>query len=248
MLRHALRDAIRHLRNVIDHARHGGRCELDGEVFDLPARVPREIRRALRCGAYEAPERALIAAHLPSNLPVVELGGSIGVVGRFIGRKIDSGVRHLVVEANPALPALCREVARGASDRPVEVISAALDYSGRATIAFKRSSGLLDSRVVPSGRSGAIEVPVVRLAELRERLGSPSAWSLVADIEGAEYDLFSQDVAEFGGCRALILEMHPAAFAERGATLDDFLAMVTARGFRLVEQVGMVAAFTRDAD
>ncbi len=248
MLRYALRDSIRHLRNVIDHLRTGGRCVLDGEVFDLPARVPRDIRKALREGTYEAPERALIAAHLPAGVPVIELGGSIGVVSRFVGRKIGPAVRHLVVEANPALPDLCREIARGESDRPVEVISAAVDYSGRSTIAFKRSSGLLDSRVVAPGRPGAIEVPVVRLADLRARLGAPAAWSLVVDIEGAEYDLFSQPDAEFAGCVFLVLEMHPDAFAERGATLDDFLALVAARGFRPVEQVGMVAAFARDAD
>ena len=247
MLRHALRDGFRLIRNVIERLRHGARVELDGEVFDLPAWIPASIRRALRDGSYEAPERRFVAAHLPSDLPVVELGGSIGVVGRFVGRKIGPGMRHLVVEANPALGRTCARTAKGEVDRPLEVITAAVAYGDGGAIWFKTSSGLLDSRVVAAGTPGAIAVPFVHLRELRDRLGGAGDYSLVCDIEGAEYELFSQPDAEFEGCRAAILEMHPSAYAARGASLADFMALVAARGFELVERSDNVAAFVRPA-
>lgn len=245
MLRHALRDGIRLVRNVIDRLRHGSRVDLDGEVFDLPAWIPASIRRAMREGTYEAPERRFVAAHLPSDLPVVELGGSIGVVARFVGRKIGPGVRHLVVEANPALTETCARTARGGIDRPVEVIAAAVAYGDGGKIWFKTSSGLLDSRVVAAGTAGAIAVPFVHLRDLRDRLGGAGDYSLVCDIEGAEYELFSQPDEEFAGCRAAILEMHPSAYAARGASLQAFLDLVAARGFVLVERSDNVAAFAR---
>ncbi|NLH80175.1 MAG: FkbM family methyltransferase [Phyllobacteriaceae bacterium] len=245
MLRHALRDTFRLVRNVIDRLRHGARVELDGEIFDLPAWIPASIRRAMRDGSYEAPERRFVADHLPSDLPVVELGGSIGVVGRFVGRKIGPGRRHLVVEANPALTRTCATIAKGEVDRPLEVIAAAVAYSDVGKIWFKTSSGLLDSRVVAAGTPGAIAVPTVRLRDLRRRLGEAADYSLVCDIEGAEYELFSQPVEEFDGCRAAILEMHPAAYEARGGSLQTFLDLVAAKGFVLVERSDNVAAFAR---
>lgn len=246
LLRHLPRELSRGFRNWVDHLRFGSRCKLEGETFEVPALIASHVKHSIRSGEYEAAERSLIARCLPEELPVIELGGSLGIVSRFIGRRIGPDRRHVIVEANPSLDKVCLALATGGEERNCEVVSAAVDYSGKTSISFKASSWLLDSRVVPDGTSGAIRVPTVRLSDLRrEHLGDREDYSLVCDIEGAEFDLFSQPREEFDGCRFLLIEIHPWAFARRGKTEAEFSALVEAHGFRLMEAQGIVAAYER---
>ena len=73
---------------------------------------------------WEEHERHVIDSYLRPDLPVVELGGCLGVVSCHINKKLDRPERHVVIEANPGvLPTLeknrelnnCRFVIRHAA-------------------------------------------------------------------------------------------------------------------------------------
>ena len=75
--------------------------EIDGikvRVNDLP--TSRKIRRHLRRGQYENPEREMVKKFLRPGDQVLELGASLGVVACFIGRQTDPGGRLVSVEPN----------------------------------------------------------------------------------------------------------------------------------------------------
>src|SRR5688572_27871524 len=83
----------------------GNQVVIDGSRFDLSNPVigtPQKAGFLLR--NYENGERTALRL-IPSaiGLPVIELGGSIGVVACISSQHFGNPERHVVVEANPAL-------------------------------------------------------------------------------------------------------------------------------------------------
>jgi FkbM family methyltransferase len=225
---------------------------IDGMTFRLPDSASVAARKEITKGRYELPERTLVRRHLPPSLPVVELGGAYGIVSRVIGTRLAAGVSHVVVEANPALIDLCRENAKaGPAHRP-EIVTAAISYSGAPTVSFNVTPGTHDSRLAGAGEDGTVTVPAVTLSQLLSDHGLNVNYSLVVDIEGAEFDLFEHEAAALRDCAVAIVEVHPCVFAENGRSEEDFLALVEARGFDVIERCGAVYALrnrrTNDKD
>lgn len=216
--------------------RSGGRYRYAGIEVDLPPDAALELRYDVARGRYERHERHLIAHHLPPGLPVIELGGSLGLVSAFIGSRLDPGVPMVIVEANPALIGYCRANApRGGGERPIEIVNAALAYGG-AAVEFWVHRNTLGSRLAPEGVSerDKVRVPAVSLAELAARFAGD--YSLVADIEGAEFDLFEREREALRRCAFAIVEHHPKVFAEQGRAPERFMALVAEAGFEIVEE------------
>lgn len=115
----------------------GGTYPMDGVNFTMPLGSHPSPRRAVLRGDYEANERELIAAHLPPDLPVIELGGSYGIVSHAIRKRLAPTSTLVVVEANPTMIRTCRaNVALGGSPERTHVVQAALAY-GDARVRFK---------------------------------------------------------------------------------------------------------------
>ncbi len=96
----------------------------------LPPRAGLGVRSSLLRDKYERDEAAMILRHLPADLPVIELGGSLGVISALIRSRLSPGTRHLIVEANPALIEICAGNAAGKADGLSEVVNAAVHYDG----------------------------------------------------------------------------------------------------------------------
>jgi hypothetical protein len=52
-------------------------------------------------------------------------------------------------------------------------------------------------------------VPAVRLSSLLGRLGT-DGFSLVCDVEGAEWGLVEKEISALDRCRQMIIEVHPS--------------------------------------
>ena len=83
----------------------GNRVRVDSCTFLVshPA-ITTAAKSLFLLGGYERAERELLKAHLDRSRPVVELGGSVGVVACVTKNKLlRNRHEHIVVEANPEL-------------------------------------------------------------------------------------------------------------------------------------------------
>jgi Methyltransferase FkbM domain len=61
-------------------------------------------------------------------------------------------------------------------------------------------------------------------------------FDLVCDIEGAELDLIRNDADILSRCRLAIVEIHPDVFADKGASEQEFIALLVRAGLEIVDR------------
>lgn len=213
----------------------GNKGRLEGLVFELShplIATPLKSRFLLR--SYETEARRLIARYLPADLPVVELGGSIGVVSCFTNRRLKRPEAHVVVEAAVDLVPLLK----GNRDRNgcrFEVLHAAIAY-GVETVTFYPSDRFNEGSVFGGGTPGTA-VPASTLASILELRGFAAA-SLICDIEGSELDLIAAEGETLRDrIRWIIMETHGFEKAAKARTGLEGL------GFTLVGEFGNNQAY-----
>lgn len=239
----------RRLRLAFYHWRHGPGFSYHGIPIAIPDEIPFGIKKQLMRNRYEEPERRLIERFVDPAQPLIELGGSLGVLSAYTGRRLAPETPFLVVEANPRIVEACRTNARAGRgpDGRLTVMNCALAY-GASEVSFPVGDNVHVNRLsaVRPDRQQTATVPAHTLAELRRELDDRAGpYTLVMDIEGSEYDVLVNDREALKSCALAIIETHPHLFAERGKTLDDFLDLARDNGFDILAQDGNTFAFHR---
>jgi FkbM family methyltransferase len=239
---------LNRLTSRIDVWRRGSKYTLDGTTFTMPVTSPRNVTKGLRDGSYEGPERRMIAKWLAKDLPVVELGGSYGIISHCIRKHIAADQRLVIVEANPTLLPVCAANVGLAGSAPcTRIIGAAIAYGDGPTVRFAVSEGMHDSRLASDrDMDHVVEVPAITLGSLLRTEAIAGPYSLVCDIEGAEFDVLLHDKAALANCVCIVLELHPWPFMERGASVSAFRGMVKDAGFSIVDEDAQVIVARRD--
>lgn len=236
-------------RRVRAHLRtNGSSFDFHGQSVRVPDGVDIALVNALIKSKYEREETAFVKTHLPAYAPVIELGGSLGIVSALIGSQLDPNVLHLIVEANPYLIEICQENAsqRGARSA-TKVVNAALSYEGPQvsfTIGDNEHVSRLSSTPKPIWGGRMITVEAVTLAALHARIGAPEGYSLVCDIEGAEIAMVEHDEETLARAGLIVLETHPAFYTGGEAEAAMLCARITALGFTEIARDGAVVVFT----
>ena len=225
-------------------ARHNGDFVHRGLRLSIPDTVKRDVRHMIVAGDYENEEFELASKWVPQDLPVIELGGCLGVVSAHLRRTIGSDQSLIVVEANPNIIDTCRDNAsRPAPDSPTEVVCGAIAY-GVDEVAFHLRRNLHVSRIADNDAEANFVCPAYTLSQLAERFGERS-FTLVCDIEGGEYDLFREDGKVLMRCDVAIVETHPQMFEGDAAKNDALLADAEAVGLHQVDAIGDVIVLKR---
>lgn len=185
----------------------GNRVRLEKCRFSVnhPA-IPTWRKSLFLFNRYEIEERRAVARVLDPELPVVEFGGSIGVVACITNRRLRHPGQHVVVEANGDLIPLLEQNRRRNRAR-FTVLHKAVAY-GTPDVLFHLDD-FLSGRV--QGAPGrAVRVPTVSLREIVDEFGFARC-TLICDIEGEEIELVrrEKDVLH-DRVATLIIEMHPA--------------------------------------
>jgi FkbM family methyltransferase len=169
----------------------GNVVRVDSCTFQVSHRAIRTASKSLFVlGGYERAEREILKAYLSRSLPVVELGGSIGVVACVTNRLLQDPRKHVVVEANPDLIGVM-VANRERNGCMFSVVNRALAYDADSTTFYVDGHDFLASSVqVKTERP--IEVPVVSLERILEENGFRTC-SLVCDIEGGEMELVRRE-------------------------------------------------------
>jgi FkbM family methyltransferase len=220
----------------------GNRVYFDDMVYSVEP-FSSTLKCAIAAGNFEEPERALVKRWLPSDLPVVEFGGGMGVVSCLANRKLSDAKRHVVVEANPAMIPLL-SFNRDLNGCQFAVVNRALAYD-TDTIRIDIDPDFVGSSVfeVP-GKNGEATVATTTLADIMEEYGFEQC-GVVCDIEGLEVDLVERELPLLGGrVRYFLAETHP--FITGRESTDRLLSTLRTLGFSEKERIGICVFYSRD--
>lgn len=188
----------------------GDHVQLDGCQFDLSSPVIMTPQKAgFWLGNYEAQERIAVQQIPDLGLPVVELGGGIGVVSCVTSKHFGNPSAHVVVEANPNMIAVL-EQQRILNGCNFTVVPANLAYEA-AEVPFHVNAKFLASSALDFSDPHAqvINVAATSLRTILDQQGFDNI-VLICDIEGAEVSLFEQESDLIGSrVKYLVLEFHP---------------------------------------
>jgi FkbM family methyltransferase len=165
---------------------------------------------------------------------LVDLGANIGLTSVYLARR--HGCTVLAVEPSPANAALARRnLARnGVAGELVQAAIGPVDTMARFAAGRDFNTGHVGD--------GDIEVRVISMPTLLARLAPGARIDLLkVDIEGAEEELFSGDLAWLDRVDAVLIELHPTLCDSTAVT-----ARLLAHGFRHLPG-GSVHAMTTDA-
>jgi FkbM family methyltransferase len=206
-------------------------AEIDNCRFSL-AGLPDSMIELLLSGKYELAERTLLKRSLDCNLPVVELGGCIGVLACIINRRLANPARHIVVEANPNLgPILVANRRRNGCN--FTIVPKAIAY-GTTSVSFSADEEFLVNRVLEN--AGSVTVEATNLGTILKE-NAITHCTLICDIEGTEYSLVAHEADVLASCvRHLVFEAHPKILGI--AKVDEILVRLQAAGFVLVDRTG----------
>lgn len=213
----------------------GNPVTLDGCQFDLSSSRILTVQKAgFWVGNYEIKERIAVKQIPSSGLPIVELGGGIGVVSCVTSKHFGNPARHVVVEANPnMIPIITRQ--RDLNGCQFTVIPANLSYDGQE-VPFHVSAKFLASTAldVPNQESEVVYVPATTLGAILDQYGFDQI-VLICDIEGAEVSLFEHESDLLGSrVQYLVLEYHPNLTSQDA--VQTIMKRLAALGFAKVYQ------------
>lgn len=216
---------------------------LDGCRIALEREYPAPLLSLLKTAMYELPERVAISRYLNPDLPVIELGASIGVVACTTNRRLHRKDQHVVVEANPSLiPHLAANHRRNRCG--FEILHRALAYGSESVdLWFNSGNPLATSAYVNGGAT--VRVETVTLEQIFQRRSFEIA-TLICDVEGSEFDLISKEaplLAQRVGL--LILELHERLLGpDRTRQVWERLTTI---GFRLMHSQHETHVFMNEA-
>jgi FkbM family methyltransferase len=213
-----------------------------GLVLDLASDVvPPRTAAALRFGLIERAERRVLKSVLSRDLPVIELGAGYGSVTLAIAEHIGQHCPIMIVEANPSVSEWWRHNIKRSERKHVRFVDAAVFAAADDFVSFVVEPSLLGSRVGVDDGAPTAMVKVRSVQSICEESGF-NRFSLVCDIEGAEYSLFDGGAGGcLSACDSIVMEMHPTA--ERQT--QKLIALFATYGLKHVETQHDVLGFVR---
>jgi FkbM family methyltransferase len=215
---------------------------LDGCKFTLDEKLlPANVVDLLLENNYEAPEREALKKHLDPELPVIELGGCLGIVSCLTNRRLRQPDKHIVVEANPTLVPLLAEN-RQRNGCNFRIVNAALSY-GVDRITFKVNDNILASSL-NGDEQQAVVVSTVNLQLLLDETGFERV-TLICDIEGAELQLVEHELDVLRDrVSMIIMELHDRMVGDEPT--QQMLERLESVGFRMVSKDRDVVVLRQD--
>jgi FkbM family methyltransferase len=227
---------------------HKKSARLDGCTFSLQSIPDSFTKLFLLTNRYELPERRAVQQHLRRDLPVIELGGAVGVVACVTNKLLKDPGAHVVVEANPAAITQL-QLNKESNHCAFEIVNCAIAY-GVDTVTFFPARDLAANSIEADGTQihgteQAVTVEAIQLGKLVAEHGF-SRFSLVCDIEGKEYDLVCHEREVLKQADTIIVETHARLIGEEKNKfmLDELKNL----GFKIVEEDSFVITLRKSAE
>lgn len=175
--------------------------------FDNPyIQMKRKSRLLFGLGSYEEHPILFAEKYLSRNLPLIELGGCIGVTACITDKII--GNKHIVVEANPyIIPVL--EKNKKVNGCNFSIVNKALGYKNN--VDYYVSTNYVDGGLYKKTPQ-KISVQGITLQALAKGF---KKINLIVDIEGSEVALIDNEINVISEkVSVLIIEFHPIIIGE----------------------------------
>lgn len=220
--------------------------DIDGCSIGLAGIPTGAMKASLLQRDYESFERSAALRYLRPDLPVVELGGCIGVVACVTNRLLSHPERHVVVEANPrVLPLL--ENNRRLNGCRFEILNRAIAY-GAHELTFSPAPDPRVTLLPRAGRRRFESLPVTVKTTTLERIVAERGFdrfTLICDIEGHECDLVQNEAPILRRIDTIILETHARFIGDaRNRAMLDTLAQ---HGFRTIASESSVLVLKQES-
>jgi FkbM family methyltransferase len=216
---------------------------MDGCTFGTRGIEVEGLRTDVIFGLFEKFERNAVQRFVLPTLPVVELGGCMGIVSCITNRRLANPSAHVVVEANPKVIPLLRRNRRRNRCR-FEVVNRAIAY-GTETIQYAPAADFAGNSLAEKSGTSMVRVKTTGLKEILNRRGFES-YTLICDIEGHECELVEREAELVGRAETIILETHARLVGEeKNAAM---LARLEQLGFTVVAHESYVMVLKKQAE
>jgi FkbM family methyltransferase len=213
---------------------------MDGCTFGSRGIEVEGLRNDVVDGVFERFERSAVQQYASPTLPVVELGGCMGIVSCITNRLLTDPSAHVVVEANPRVIPLLRKNRRRNHCR-FEILNRAIAY-GTDTIQYAPSADFAGNSLDEKSGTSMVTVRTTGLREILDRRGF-ERYTLICDIEGYECQLVEQEGSLVGRADMIILETHARLVGEeRNAAM---LARLEELGFETIASESYVVVLKK---
>lgn len=226
----------------------GSKVSFNGKKYYVPIDIPTNSIRALDNGTYESEVHYFVNSHLDRDVPIVELGGSYGIVSSQIAKRLRGRQKHIIVEAIPDLVPIIEKNIGAKSPQNTYIHNAAIAYERQVVEFqidpignyFQVSSG---SYVAAERR--CITAPTVTLQKLLRLYELSGDYCLLCDIGGDEFELFKREPKALERCILAIVKFQPTVFSDMRKSTVEFFELLEAAGFSIVERRGSVIVAKR---
>lgn len=205
--------------------------------------IESSVVAALYLGSYESGEARFINQYMVSDLPVVELGSSIGVVSTQIGKK--TGQKIHLLEVNSDLIPIIETNLSTNNISNYTLVNAAISYDDQ-DIYFVKGTTNTTGRVTTDQQQGAIKMDKITLGQLLEQSKIKDKYVLVCDIEGMEIELIECDKSALQQCKQLIIELHDTQFNGHSVSREQLKNKLLDQGFTIKDSHGSNYVFERN--
>lgn len=201
------------------------------------------IKACLFWGLYEKQEVRFIRQYLPSNLPVIELGASIGVISCIIAQKVSPQLVYSI-EANPSLKMIIGDNLKLNNLSNTKVLNLAL--CGAEEVFFIPGNDNTVGTVTSKKQDNSVAINSSSLSGITSKLGIDK-FNLVCDIEGSEVEFLFFDSASLINCEYLVIELHHTSRDGIEYSVGQMKERIKTLGFIIVNEHGSVIVASRTA-
>lgn len=203
------------------------------------------VKASIFWGIYESAEVRFVREYLRSDLDVIELGASIGVVTTHILRKIGNGNKCIALEANPNLmETLKSNLEINNNGKNYHIINKAVNYNAEAEINFFLERDNVHSSINKS-TGKFVKVKSAKLSDILE-LYKIDSYALVCDIEGTEIEILLNDNELLLKCEQLIIELHDTYYQGSKYNVESMVKLITENvGLTNITNYGTVYYFKK---
>ncbi|PTW61699.1 FkbM family methyltransferase [Breoghania corrubedonensis] len=196
---------------------------------------------------FDAEERALLAAHIRSDMVFVDIGANVGIYSLFVAGLVGPEARIVAVEPQPALyDRLMHNIAFNPRI-PIEAVPVAVTDRDGAVRLFldPHNEGQASIRFIMTSEMETIQinVPSRSLLSLLRAHGLSRVDAMKLDVTGAEDIILGRFLDEAPQAlwpRVIIMENTPQRWQE------DCVAMLKAHGWRVVQETRMNVFMERE--
>lgn len=205
--------------------------------------VRKDLAAGIFFGAYEGSEIRLAQRYVDNRYPIVELGGSLGVLSCHLGLILNTERDLIVVEANPEIStALKANLERNGIHR-FQIDNCGIGQT-HTPLYFDKGNSHITGFLTDCPRENCLTIPIKSLSQIC-RDHSLDHYVLVCDIEGSELDILLYDREALTGCELMIIETHATTRNGRHYESESIAQMIEDCGFERLEQQGVSYVFKR---